>query len=628
MFTLFCFLERKRTVTLSKQLFAVEFAPFGRTVGMPRCAVPGCRSGYSSATSNEVPFVQRHFFKPPKDPNVLREWNNAAGRANFEVTQRSYICDRHFDEADICTSFQHVVNGETVSIPRGRWELKKGAVPRHFANCAELDLKLCVENVGTNAASVLVAEDDITPVLQSETPGHVLAKIVLDAIVQLRKHNAIVVAVISDGASTNKAMWSNFGISGKLHTANHKVQHPCEPNQSLYFLCDVPHIVKCIRNHLLRHKYGMIGEHRINYDHYRVLQEVDGKEQLRIVPKLTAEHVCPDNMRKMSVKLAVQIIQDFMIILDLTERNHVEKGTAMFASQVTMESLRVTLSSILELTNDLLAKGARYVLTGKLNQDPLERFFGITRSFGGDEDHPTILSFSHIYRLLSLYTPVKASIAGNVQEEPTLILATVQETMKQGKKQQLATYEKLRETISAKISEVCLPGISSASHSGPTPLPDHGYALPAVQECVVYYLCGYIVHSFLKHVNCAACISSIQSTNTKFPASLLTLAREFRNGSLKHPSTELYTMLKRVEEKLSLVLGENHLCADMFWDALDVIKDCDVPSVGCSVHKDILTSEIVHSYVVLRMHFFTRDVCKKLSASGRVSSTKKKAKLL
>ncbi|KAH8038821.1 hypothetical protein HPB51_003324 [Rhipicephalus microplus] len=201
-------------------------------------------------------------------------------------------------------------------------------------------------------------------------------------------------------------------------------------------------------------KKEQIGEHRINYDHYRVLQEVDGKEQLRIVPKLTAEHVCPDNMRKMSVKLAVQIIQDFMIILDLTERNHVEKGTAMFASQVTMESLRVTLSSILELTNDLLAKGARYVLTGKLNQDPLERFFGITRSFGGDEDHPTILSFSHIYRLLSLYTPVKASIAGNVQEEPTLILATVQETMKQGKKQQLATYEKLRETISAKISEV------------------------------------------------------------------------------------------------------------------------------------------------------------------------------
>lgn len=52
---------------------------------------------------------------------------------------------------------------------------------------------------------------------------------------------------------------------------------------------------------------SQIAEHHINNDHYQVLQEVDGKEQLRIVPKLTAEHVCPDNMRKMSVKLAVQV---------------------------------------------------------------------------------------------------------------------------------------------------------------------------------------------------------------------------------------------------------------------------------------------------------------------------------
>ncbi|KAH8025262.1 hypothetical protein HPB51_005613 [Rhipicephalus microplus] len=192
--------------------------------------------------------------------------------------------------------------------------------------------------------------------------------------------------------------------------------------------------------------------------------------------------------------------------------------------------------------------------------------------------------------------------------------------MKQGKKQQLATYEKLRETISAKISEVCLPGISSASHSGPTPLPDHGYALPAVQECVVYYLCGYIVHSFLKHVNCAACISSIQSTNTKFPASLLTLAREFRNGSLKHPSTELYTMLKRVEEKLSLVLGENHLCADMFWDALDVIKDCDVPSSNSTTYALVvfMASDCAPEPAAI-CHAPTTNVAKLLSWFDRVS---------
>ncbi|KAH7980038.1 hypothetical protein HPB49_012804 [Dermacentor silvarum] len=247
-------------------------------------------------------------------------------------------------------------------------------------------------------------------------------------------------------------MWSSFGIEGKLHAPKHKVNHPCVPDQQLYFLCDVPHIIKCIRNHLLRHKYVMFGQHRINFDHYRKLQEEDANQQLRVVPKLTKEHVSPDNLRKMNVRLAVQlfsrstaiglklyqrleepdlkdcdgtaeftlmvnklfdalnvklpqfgirssskeivvkitfipsvaflkefarwlflkVIQEFLDAVIETEENHIAKGTVMFASQVTMESLRVTLASVRDLVADLLAKGARYVLAGKLNQDPLE----------------------------------------------------------------------------------------------------------------------------------------------------------------------------------------------------------------------------------------------------------------
>lgn len=66
------------------------------------------------------------------------------------------------------------------------------------------------------------------------------------------------------------------------------------------------------------------------------MQEVDGKEQLRIVPKLTAEHVCPDNMRKMSVKLAVQLLSRSTAIgLDVYRRLKQDgledcEGTAAF----------------------------------------------------------------------------------------------------------------------------------------------------------------------------------------------------------------------------------------------------------------------------------------------------------
>ncbi|KAH8025801.1 hypothetical protein HPB51_012123 [Rhipicephalus microplus] len=413
-------------------------------------------------------------------------------------------------------------------------------------------------------------------------PGRVLARLVLEAILQLHKHNATVVAVISDGASTNKAMWSCFGIKGKLHESKHRVDHPCVPDQQLYFLCDVPHIIKCIRNYLMRHKYGM----------------------LRVVPKLTKEHVSPDNLRKMNVSLAVQlfsrstaiglkvyqrleepdlkdchgtaqftlmvnnlfdalnvklpkfgitssskeveVIQEFLDAVNKTEENHITNGTVMFASQVTMESLRVTLASVRDLITDLLSKGARYVLTSKLNQDPLERFFGVTRSYGGDEDHPTLISFAHIYRLLSLYTPIGTCVTGNVSDEQTFVLATVADSMKRGRKDTLSSHERLQEAIRAKLAEN-----SSTSQNETLTAPDHGYSTPAAQDCVIYYLCGYLVHSYLKHQRCSDCVRNIQSENAECPEAFLTLEREFKHGSLKLPSWELFCMFRGIEAKIS-----------------------------------------------------------------------------
>ncbi|KAH8008928.1 hypothetical protein HPB51_007593 [Rhipicephalus microplus] len=466
-------------------------------------------------------------------------------------------------------------------------------------------------------------------------PGRVLARLVLEAILQLYKHNATVVAVISDGASTNKAMWSCFGIKGKLHEPKHRVDHPCVPDQQLYFLCDVPHIINCIRNHLMRHKNGMIDEHKINFDHYQRLQEVDGKQQLRVVPKLTKEHVSPDNLRKMNVSLAVQlfsrstaiglkvyqrleepdlkdchgtaqftlmvnnlfdalnvklpkfgitssskeveVIQEFLDAVNKTEENHITNGTVMFASQVTMESPHVTLASVRDLITDLLSKRAHYVLTGKLNQDPLERFFGVTRSYGGDEDHHTLISFAHLYRLLSLYTPINTCVTGN-NETPTA--------------------------------------------------PDHGYSTPAAQDCVIYYLCGYLVHSYLKHQRCSDCVRNIKSENAECPEAFLTLEREFKHGSLKLPSWELFCMFPGIEAEISDELQKNWLCSETFWSLLDALEDCDITSVGCSVDKVTTTAELLHSYIVLRLHFAARDTCKSFSSSEKVVSARKKVKLM
>ncbi|KAK8777907.1 hypothetical protein V5799_020751 [Amblyomma americanum] len=118
-------------------------------------------------------------------------------------------------------------------------------------------------------------EDWVQPIASFATkgaaPAKVLAELVMSAILELHKNNASVLAVISDGAGNNKSMWSQFGVSGKMDAPHHFIEHPWEPSQNIYFVCDVPHIVKCIRNHLRKHTYAMAGDLRINFRHYVTL---------------------------------------------------------------------------------------------------------------------------------------------------------------------------------------------------------------------------------------------------------------------------------------------------------------------------------------------------------------------
>ncbi|KAG0411978.1 hypothetical protein HPB47_010892 [Ixodes persulcatus] len=72
-------------------------------------------------------------------------------------------------------------------------------------------------------------------------PGNILAKLVLNAIIQLHKHNPFVLAVVSDGAGSNKSMWTKLGISGKFGATCHKLEHPCDPSKLCTF-CVTYHI--------------------------------------------------------------------------------------------------------------------------------------------------------------------------------------------------------------------------------------------------------------------------------------------------------------------------------------------------------------------------------------------------
>lgn len=107
----------------------------------------------------------------------------------------------------------------------------------------------------------------IQPIAVFATKGaasaDVLHVLIMKAICMLEKHNARVVNVVSDGAQTNKSAYAKFGISGKLNDVTNCIDHPLDDKEKqdpsdikpkIYFLYDVPHLFKTIRNHIFKHK--------------------------------------------------------------------------------------------------------------------------------------------------------------------------------------------------------------------------------------------------------------------------------------------------------------------------------------------------------------------------------------
>ena len=85
--------------------------------------------------------------------------------------------------------------------------------------------------------------------------------LIMDIIQKAHSIGLHVLSVRSDMGSSNRAMWKTFGISctkdGKV-TASW--QHPLEPTRKLFFLVDVPHIIKNMRSVLVKNNIIYTGK--------------------------------------------------------------------------------------------------------------------------------------------------------------------------------------------------------------------------------------------------------------------------------------------------------------------------------------------------------------------------------
>lgn len=111
-----------------------------------------------------------------------------------------------------------------------------------------------------------------------------------------------VVSIISD-------MGSNFiKLSELLHINIEKPYFKIN-DQKIFYIFDVPHLLKATRNNLLRHNYVEDGK-ATSWQYIIDLYNTDKNKQCRIAPKLTDAHINPNNFQRMKVKYASQILSN------------------------------------------------------------------------------------------------------------------------------------------------------------------------------------------------------------------------------------------------------------------------------------------------------------------------------
>lgn len=319
----------------------------------------------------------------------------------------------------------------------------------------------------------------------------------------------------------------------------------------------------------------------------------------------------------------LQVIEDFLVMLNETERNSIEKNTKLFASQLTTESLRVTLMSVLDIITLLLDKDVRYVLTAKLNQDPLERFFGVVRSFGGDEDHPTIVHFGQIFRLLSLYTPLKMATKGNCTGDADPVLVTMEESLSSKRLEVLHQKKEREDKLGQLMHSIVLEKLPEEDAN------QHDYCRPTPHDAALYYLAGYVVKKAEKFSSCGDCKATLLATNDVPSAAILTEMRSFVPGALQLPSKDLTSLLTDVESAITERTRDNVVFGDLFWCIVkDLTQGHSLAQVGCGVHSEELSARIMKFYLVTRMHFYARFLRQHKDTSVQVKVARKRAKLL
>ncbi|KAG0427564.1 hypothetical protein HPB47_025398 [Ixodes persulcatus] len=102
-------------------------------------------------------------------------------------------------------------------------------------------------------------------------------------------------------------MWRLMGVGATAEQVTCKVQHPVDPNRNLHFLSDFPHLLKCLRNSLLKASFNAPDD-KVMIDHVRQAFQLDSDNvTLKAMPYMTPSHLAANSIKLIRVSVAFQL---------------------------------------------------------------------------------------------------------------------------------------------------------------------------------------------------------------------------------------------------------------------------------------------------------------------------------
>lgn len=158
-------------------------------------------------------------------------------------------------------------------------------------------------------------------------------------------------SITSDMGACNKAMWTSYGVGCSfLRDVNNSVLHPCDSERKLYFLPDVPHLFKNIKQSIINNKVITIPDNIVKENnltsnivdckHIEELCKHQNDFELKLFHKLNIEDIQkPNHFDKMKVSKATSVINmdvaaSLLYLVENEDYHSSYKTTAWFIRQV------------------------------------------------------------------------------------------------------------------------------------------------------------------------------------------------------------------------------------------------------------------------------------------------------